>query len=212
VTVVGDDISVSVSVHTESDEVRASLLAQFLIRLITYDRDTTQVGLRDALMQHPIPIEKEWPVDVRIKALAHYLHLVTTDPAINLTYAGVPSGEYHHQAESQQGTDVGERRDGQPLHQSGNQFIEQLVKTRYSHFALDPWVDGLAARVDDAEKSWREVERWELGREDGEDLTLCVESEEVRLGAYVAELCLLTLSLVRSRSSSVSISSALRTI
>jgi hypothetical protein len=130
-------------------------------------------------MQHPIPIEKEWPVDVRIKALAHYLHLVTTDPAIDLTYASVPSGEDHHQTEAQQGTDVGgrgERRDGQ----TGNQFIEQLAKTRYSHFALDPWVDGLAARVDDAEKSWREVERWELGREDGEDLTLCVESKEVR--------------------------------
>jgi hypothetical protein len=161
-------------------------------------------------MQHPIPIEKEWPVDVRIKALAHYLHLVTTDPAIDLTYA-VPSGEDHHQTEAQQGTDVGgrgERRDGQ----TGNQFIEQLVKTRYSHFALDPWVDGLATRVNDAEKSWREVERWELGREDGEDLTLCVESKEVRgLRLYVPS-CVYSRCVWTLASSSVNISSALRTI
>lgn len=137
VTVVGDDVSISVSVHTESDEV----------------------ALREAVMQHPIPVHTDWPTDIKIKALAHYLHLVTADPLINLDYA---SGS------EAQGPD------------GGNRFIAALVKTRYAHFGLDPWVDGLAAGVDEAERKWREIERWELGRDDdAEDFALCLDNAEL---------------------------------
>ncbi len=109
-------------------------------------------------MQHPIPVQTDWPTDIKIKALAHYLHLVTADPLINLDYA------------SGSGT---QSPDG------GNRFIAALVKTRYAHFGLDPWVDGLAG-VDEAERKWREIERWELGREDdAEDFALCLDNAEV---------------------------------
>jgi len=164
--VVGDDISVSVSVHTESDKVLnySPSLAHTPLAADTPHRThrtarTAQVALREALMQHPIPVQTDWPTDIKIKALAHYLHLVTADPLINLDYA---SGS------GARGPD------------GGNRFIAALVKTRYAHFGLDPWVDGLAAGVDEAERKWREIERWELGREDDADaFALCLDNAEV---------------------------------
>jgi hypothetical protein len=116
-------------------------------------------------MQHPIPVQKDWPTDIKIKALAHYLHLVTADPLIKLDYA---SGS------GTQGPD------------GGNRFIAALVKTRYAHFGLDPWVDGLAEGVNEAERKWREIERWELGREDdAEDFALCLDNAEVPTPSYL---------------------------